>query len=128
MACEDFGGAGQQLQVVDNQQIEALLPFQFARARCKLRDGDAAGLVDIERDLAQALRHIDELLEFLLRDQPRRIFSDMHFGLLRQNTCGELLGTHFEREERDDAAVMLFIVLVEFGSRLVGVWRALATL
>ena len=36
---------------------------------------------------------------------PRRIFSERDLGLLGENTGGELLGRHFEREEADDGAV-----------------------
>src|SRR5438270_19095 len=39
----------QELDVVDDQEVEALLPLEPARARRELGDRQAAGLVDIER-------------------------------------------------------------------------------
>src|SRR5438270_190227 len=41
--------ARQQLDVVDDQDVEAFLALEPARARTKLGDRQAAGLVDVER-------------------------------------------------------------------------------
>src|SRR5712691_4450206 len=40
----------QRLDVVDHQQVEPALALEPARARRELRDREAAGLVDIERE------------------------------------------------------------------------------
>ena len=44
-----LGGAGEELEIVDHEDIEALLALQAPGACDELRDGDAAGLVDVER-------------------------------------------------------------------------------
>ena len=57
------GRAGQELEIVDDDAAEPSLALQPARAGGELGDGDAAGLVDIEREGLQLLRHFDEAVE-----------------------------------------------------------------
>jgi hypothetical protein len=97
--------AGQQLQVVDDEQAEALLPFELARACRQLRDRDAAGLIDIERDLAHLAAYFDELAKFGFLDHAAADLFAGDLGLLGKDARGELLGRHFEREEADDGAI-----------------------
>ena len=53
----------QQLDVVDHDQVEALLPLQPPGARGELRDRQAAGFVDVERQRLQLDRVVADLLE-----------------------------------------------------------------
>ena len=45
-----LGRAVRELEVVDHEDIEALLALEAPGARGELGDGDAAGLVDVEGD------------------------------------------------------------------------------
>ena len=59
----------QQLEIVDDEQVEALLALQPAGAGGELRDRDAAGLVDIERQRsAISIGDVAELVEIALGD------------------------------------------------------------
>ncbi len=97
--------ARQQLQIVDDQQIEAALALEPARAGGKLRHRKAAGLVDVERQVLQFDRVILDLLEIGLADGAAPDLVGWNAGLFGDDTGGQLLGRHFEREEADDAAV-----------------------
>ena len=63
-------GARQKLEIVDNDQAEPPLALQSPRAGGELRDGDAAGLVDIEWQVLQLLRHLDDAVELFRIDLP----------------------------------------------------------
>jgi len=58
----------QQLNIIDHQQIEALLPLEPARARRELRDRKPAGFVDIEWQRLQLDRIIADFFEIALGD------------------------------------------------------------
>ena len=95
----------QQLDVVDHDHVEALLPLQPARAGGELRDRQAAGFVDVERQRLQLDRVVADLLEIGLADAAAADHAGRDAGLLGENTRGELFGGHFAGEEADDAAV-----------------------
>ena len=95
----------QQLDVVDHQHVEAALALEPAGARGKLRDRKAAGLVDIERQALQLDRDVLDGLEIGLGDAAAPDVARRNAGALGDDTGGELLGRHFQREEADDAAV-----------------------
>ena len=97
--------SGEQLQVVDDQHAEALLALQLAGARGQLGDGDAAGLIDVERAFAHHAADLDELTELVLVDHAAADLLRADLRLLGKNARGQLLGRHFEREEADDGAV-----------------------
>ena len=98
----------QQLDVVDDQQVEAALALQPPRARGELRDREAAGLVDVERDRLHLARHLRDAVEIASVDLAAADAGGGDFGLLGDDAGGELLGRHFEREEADDAAIDAF--------------------
>ena len=60
--------AGEQLQIVDDEQVEAVLALQPPRARGELRDRDAAALVDVERDALHLARGVGDAAEVVLVD------------------------------------------------------------
>ena len=61
-----LAGAGEQLEVVDDEQVEAALALQAAGARRELGDRDAAGLVDVERDRLHLAGGVGDLVEIVL--------------------------------------------------------------
>ena len=99
------GGAGQELEIVDDDEAEPSLALQPPRAGGKLGDGDAAGLVDIEREMLQLLRHLDDAVELVGIDAAAADALGRDIGLLGDDAGGELLGRHFEREEAHHRAV-----------------------
>ena len=100
-----FRRAREQLQVVDDQHIEAALPLQTPGPRRQLGDRNAAGLVDVERDRLHLPRRFGDLVEIILAHVAAADLVGRHAGLLGNDTRGQLFGRHFEREEPDDAAV-----------------------
>ena len=94
-----------ELDVVDDDQIEAPLALQAPGAGDELRDRDAAGVVDVERDRLHLLAGDDEAGELLLGQVAAADLVGGHAGLLGDDAGGELLGRHFEREEADRSAV-----------------------
>ena len=93
------------MQIVDDQQVEAALALEPARARGELGDRDAAGLVDVEGDRLHVAHGLGDPVEILLGDVAAADLVGGHARLLGDDAGGELLGRHFEREEADDAAV-----------------------
>ena len=83
----------------------AALALQPPRAGGELGDGDAAGLVDIERQMLQLLRHLDDAVELVGIDAAAADALGRNIGLLGDDAGGELLGRHFQREEADHGAV-----------------------
>ena len=81
------------------------LPLQPPRAGGKLRDRQAAGLVDEERQMLHLDRYVLDRLEVALADPAAADGARGDSGLLGDDAGGKLLGRHFEREEADDAAV-----------------------
>ena len=110
------GAARHQLQVVDDHEAEAVLALEPARAGRQLGDGDAAGLVDVERDGGHFLADLDQRLNSLLVDHAAPDLLRGDAGLLGQDAGGELLGRHFQREEADHGAVVARIVGRQIGA------------
>ena len=105
-----------QLQIVDDDQAQALLALEAAGARGKLGDGDAAGLIDEQREAGHFLAGLDQALELGLVDHAAADLLRRDAGLLGHDARGELLGRHFEREEADDRAVVARIARAEVRS------------
>ena len=76
-----------------------------ARARGQLADRQAAGFVDVERQVLQLDRDVLDLLEIGFVDGAAADLVRRDAGLLGDDAGGELFGRHFQREEADDAAV-----------------------
>src|SRR6185437_11342484 len=98
-------GAGEQLQIIDDQQIEPTLALQAARARHELGDRDAAGLVDVERDALHLHHRLRDAMKVIFRDVAAADLIRGDARLFGDDAGGELFGRHFQREEADDAAV-----------------------
>ena len=77
------------------------------RARaCSWRDADGAGFVDVQRQLLQVHGFVGEALVFLLGNLAAADAVALDAGGVGEEARGELFGAHFEREERDDAALV----------------------
>ncbi len=61
-------GADEELDIVDDQQVEAALALEPAGAGSKLRDGETAGLVDVEGDALHLARGLDDTGEIAFVD------------------------------------------------------------
>src|SRR5690606_18069222 len=88
-----------------DNHIEAALTLQAPGTRGKLGDGDAAGLVDIKRQLLHHLRTGDQLLEISLRYLAAPNLGGGDFGLFGYDAGGKLLRRHFQREQAHYAAI-----------------------
>ena len=99
------GRALQQLQIIDHEKIQAALAFEAAGARRQLRDREAAGFIDVQRQLLHGPCEGDDPVEIVLRDltAPNSRRGDVR--LLGNDSGRELLGGHFEREKSHSAAV-----------------------
>src|SRR5262249_5454935 len=95
----------QQLKVVDNQQIKPPLAFQPTGARRQLAHGEAARLIDIERQVLQVDRNVSDLLEIAFVYVAAADLVRWNSGLFRNDAGGQLFGRHFQRKEADDAAI-----------------------
>ena len=99
------GGAAEKLQIIDDDEAKAALAFQAAGPGRHLRDGEAAGGVDVKRQRLQFAADFDDAVEFVLGDLAAADALGGNAGLLGDDAGGQLLARHFQREEGDDAAV-----------------------
>ena len=109
------------MQVVDDDHVEAALAFQAPGTRCELGNGDAAGVVDVERQRLHALGDGGQLGELILVDVAAADVGRRHFRLLGKDTRRQLFGRHFKAEEADDTAVDGLQRAIRLLSRLVGI-------
>jgi len=72
----------QQLQVIDHQEIEAALTLKPARTCGKLADREAAGFIDIKRQILQLDRNVLDFLEIGFVDPAAADFVWWDAGLL----------------------------------------------
>jgi len=94
-----------QLQVVDDQQVKPDRTLQAPRPRRQLRDGNAAGVVDIERDVLDDPRRIADAFIVARRDIAPANLVGRDVRDVGENPVGQLVGAHLQREEADDGAV-----------------------
>ncbi len=99
-----FRGAREKLEVVHHEQIKAMLALEAARTGRELRDGNAAGLVDMQGKALHFSHSLMQATELLAAHVTTADLERGHAGLLGDDTCGELLGAHFEAEEADNTA------------------------
>ena len=96
----------QQLQVVDDDQPQALLTLQAPGAGAQRRYRQRRRVVDEQLQCGQTLARLDKLVEILMADiaAPDAVRGNTRF--LGENSGGELLRRHFERKEADDRPVL----------------------
>ena len=94
--------------MVDHHAADILFALHAPRARRDLRDGDAAGVVDVERQGRKLLHGENELVPLRFGELAVADLPHFDFGLLGQNTSRELLRRHFEREEKNRRAARHF--------------------
>ena len=99
------GGCLHQLKVVDHDQVKFLLTLESTRPCSQCRDRQCRRIVDIERQAVERLTGGGEPLELLGVDVAAAYSVGGDFGLLSQNTIGELFRRHFQGEEQDMPAL-----------------------
>ncbi len=85
-----------------------LLALHAPGARGDLRDRDAAGIVDVKRQVAQRLRRVHEAVPFRIGEAAGADLAHLDLGLLRENARGQLRGRHFQREQQHRRAALGF--------------------
>ncbi len=97
-----LGRPGQQLEIVDHHQPDLVIvaPLQPAHAGVQCADRQAGGVVDEQRQVLEIGGGGSELVELGLADLAHAQRLGRNPRLLRQNARGELVGRHFEAEER----------------------------
>ena len=94
----------EQLEIIDDDHADALLPLQPAGAGAQRGDGQAGRVVDVERQALQFGRGAGQLAEFLLADLAHAQVLGADPRLLGEDASRELVGRHFEAEQRDRRA------------------------
>ena len=97
-------GPLEQLEIVDDDQADALLPLEAAGAGAQRGDGQARRVVDVERQALQsaAARASERNSCWLILPVRRFLGGDPR--LLGQNAGRELVGRHFQAEQGDRRA------------------------
>ena len=110
----------QQLNIVDDEKVESPLALEPSGAGRQLGDRNAAGLVDVERDLLHISDCVGNAMEIVLGDVAAADLVRSDAGLLGDDAGRQLLRRHFEGEKADHAAVGGFDRAVGARSPLVG--------
>src|SRR5439155_11372896 len=84
---------------------EAFLPFQAPRPRGQLRNREATGFVDVERQVFQLDGVVADLLELAFGDAAAADRTRRDTGLFGENTRRKLFGRHFAGVKAHNAAV-----------------------
>ena len=99
-----LAGALEQLEIVDDDHPDALLPLEAAGARPQRGDGQAGRVVDVERQALELGGGARQLAEVLLADLAHAQIFRADPRLLGEDARGELVGRHFEAEQGDRRA------------------------
>ena len=95
-----LAGALEQLEIIDDHHADALLALQAPGTGAKRGDGQAGRVVDVERQALQFRGGAGELAELLLADLAHSEVFGADPGLLGEDSSRELIGGHFEAEQR----------------------------
>ena len=95
------GRALHQLQVVDDDQAQALLALEAARPGAQRPDGQRRGVVDEQRQGIEGTAGLEDLVELVVPDLAAAHGVRADLGCLGDDPRRQLLGRHLEREERD---------------------------
>ena len=104
MSLRALARALQQLEIVDDDQADAVLPLHAAGAGAQRGDGEARRVVDVERQRLELAGGAREVAEILLADLAHAEVLRADPRLLGEDAGGELVGRHFEAEEGDRRA------------------------
>jgi hypothetical protein len=91
----------EQLEIIDDHHADALLPLEPASAGAERGDGEARRVVNVERQTLQLGSRAGERTELLLADAAHAQVFRADARLLGEDARGELVGRHFEAEQRD---------------------------
>ncbi len=97
--------AAHKLQVVHDQQIKPMCPFQTSRAGSQLADRQGRRVIDKQRAGFEVFGSLNKAAEFRFGHITRADLVRVNLGSLRQNTRGKLFGGHFERVEAHNTTV-----------------------
>ena len=101
-----------------------LLALHAPRTRGDLRNRDAAGIVDVKRQIAQRLRGVHEAVPFGVGKPAGADLAHLDFSLFGKNTRGELGRRHFQRkQENRRSALRLGAISLVLGPHARGVER-----
>ena len=94
----------QQLQVVDHDEADLVLPLQPPCAHPQRIDGERGGVVDIERQVGETLARFGKPGELVAPDIARTQLFRADLRLFGKDTRRQLVRAHFEAEEGDRCA------------------------
>ena len=92
------------MQVIDDQQIQAVLRLQAPRLGPHLEHGDPRRVVDVQPRLRQPVQRVEQLVLVLVRQEPGGHLVRIDLGDRRDQPPHELLHRHLEREDTHAAA------------------------
>lgn len=98
------GAGGEKLEVIDDQNIDAVLFFDPACPSPKLADGEKAGLVQKEWEVGNFGGHAAQGGDLAFAEMPAADLLRIEAGVGGKKSEHELLGGHFQSEERDIVA------------------------
>ena len=98
------GAGGEKLEVIDDQNIDAVLFFDPAGPSPKLADGEKAGLVQKEWEVGNFGGHAAQGGDLAFAEMPAADLLRIEAGVGGEKSEHELLGRHFQSEERDIVA------------------------
>ena len=104
------GARPHQLQIVDDDQGQALLTHQAAHPRAQLGDGDGRRVVNVQRRPLQALAGPYQFVKIIVGKLAAADFFRRNLGLFGENPGGQLLGRHFQRKKRHHFLVQFGVV------------------
>ena len=98
------GAGGEKLEVIDDQNIDAVLFFDPAGTSPKLADGEQAGLIQKEGEIGDLGGHAAQSGDLAFAEMPAADLLRIEAGVRGEKSEHELLGGHFQSEERDIVA------------------------
>ena len=94
----------EQLQIIDDDHADILLPFQAPCPGPQRGDRQARRVIDVQRQTLQLGGGTGEGAKLLLADPAHAQILGADPRLLREDACRELIRRHFQAEQRDGCA------------------------
>ena len=104
-------GALQQLEIVDHDHADIVLPLQPPGAGAERSNGQRRRVVDEQRQRGKVARGARQLGKLILPDLALAQVLAVHARLFGQHAGGQLVGRHFQAEEGDRGAGTLVQLL-----------------
>ena len=100
LTAAEVAGRAHQREIVDHDDVQAVLQLQSSGLGAHLGDGDARRCVHIDGRGADADHRVAELAPVLVADLAPAHLLHVHARLGAQHAHGKLLGGHLQREHR----------------------------